>query len=436
LVDNTGGTFDTHPSISKSDGASPFTTQEWNIVWQRTFSPTDEDIRGAQIHWDGSVTTPSFSVDCSELNDELPTASSLLDVTSLGGPRPYLVAYQRGPAVGSHDIQATVLIGSGFVTSANLSALEGVALGQDQVQPSADASAQIFSVAYSEQFSSSTTDYDIDMVSLCLFGSNLVLVDRHEDLANSFDRESAPQISSAHSGGAINQRFMAVWKDTFDSPFGDIEGAIYDASDGNDDCFSATEVIDGDQIAGDLSIASNDGATTCGASSTNPDVWYRFTAPCDGKLFANTCGTNDAGGVDTGMDTALSIHLLGCPGSAGNTLTCDDDAGPPNCGGLDAPSFFDSSVVLCMTAGQLVRIRASHFGASIADGRFILNTEFRCRGDIDGNDAVDIDDLIEVILQWECISIPGGCSADVNCDGIVDVDDLIIVILAFGFQNS
>jgi hypothetical protein len=56
-----------------------------------------------------------------------------------------------------------------------------------------------------------------------------------------------------------------------------------------------------------------------------------------------------------------------------------------------------------------------------------------CPADINNSGAVDVDDLIAVILAWgECPVPPTSCPADVNASGAVDVDDLIAVILAWG----
>jgi hypothetical protein len=53
-----------------------------------------------------------------------------------------------------------------------------------------------------------------------------------------------------------------------------------------------------------------------------------------------------------------------------------------------------------------------------------------CAADTNGSGAVDVDDLVSVILGWG----PCGatCDADVNDSGAVDVDDLVAVILAWG----
>jgi hypothetical protein len=56
-----------------------------------------------------------------------------------------------------------------------------------------------------------------------------------------------------------------------------------------------------------------------------------------------------------------------------------------------------------------------------------------CPPDINNSGAVDVDDLIAVVLAWgPCPVPPVPCPADVNGSGSVDVDDLISVVLAWG----
>jgi hypothetical protein len=60
----------------------------------------------------------------------------------------------------------------------------------------------------------------------------------------------------------------------------------------------------------------------------------------------------------------------------------------------------------------------------------VFNACPACEGDVDGSGAVDVDDLIAVILGWGPCAAP--CPPDVNQSGAVDVDDLIAVILNWG----
>jgi hypothetical protein len=57
----------------------------------------------------------------------------------------------------------------------------------------------------------------------------------------------------------------------------------------------------------------------------------------------------------------------------------------------------------------------------------------KCPADLLFNNAVDVDDLIGVILGWgPCAAVPAACPADVVQNGAVDVDDLIFIILSWG----
>jgi len=109
----------------------------------------------------------------------------------------------------------------------------------------------------------------------------------------------------------------------------------------------------------------------CGSSLPSPDAYFLYTAPANGLLVVSSCGTNDFYGVDTGMDTVLSIHTT-CSGSSGGVLDCDDDAPEAVCAGLDEGENRDSQVAYEVTAGQTVRIRAACFGGS-APGPLVLN---------------------------------------------------------------
>jgi photosystem II stability/assembly factor-like uncharacterized protein len=66
-------------------------------------------------------------------------------------------------------------------------------------------------------------------------------------------------------------------------------------------------------------------------------------------------------------------------------------------------------------------------------GTFVTDLSLPCAADVDGNGAVDADDLTAVILAWgACPVPPGACPADVDGNDSVDADDLVAVILAWG----
>jgi len=125
----------------------------------------------------------------------------------------------------------------------------------------------------------------------------------------------------------------------------------------NDDCQNATPITDG-TYQGTTDGATLDGDPGCSGlclcfagSGRAPDVWYLYTAICDGVLDVDTC--------DSGFDTWLSIHEPGC---SGVELACDDDG----CG-----STYQSHIQTVGIEGEDYLIRVSGWDAEV--GEFTLN---------------------------------------------------------------
>ncbi|MHC5028372.1 MAG: hypothetical protein ACYTGR_16600 [Planctomycetota bacterium] len=203
---------------------------------------------------------------------------------------------------------------------------------------------------------------------------------------------------------------------------------------------------------------------------TYHDIWYSYVAECDGDLTVTTC--EDLGG-SADFDTDLVVYL-GDPldGECGSLelLACNDDDPDNACGGQ--PDFH-STVVIPIVAGTVYTIRVGGWNlgdqgtgelyvecspttgaccfedgtcgvldgdaCAVAGGVFEGNGTLcgevdcpqppACDEDVTGDGLVDVQDMVEVILQWgPC----GDCSADVNDDGLVDVQDLVAVVLAWG----
>ncbi|MCP3980447.1 MAG: hypothetical protein GY716_14180 [bacterium] len=63
-----------------------------------------------------------------------------------------------------------------------------------------------------------------------------------------------------------------------------------------------------------------------------------------------------------------------------------------------------------------------------------LNVACSCVGDVTSDGAVDVDDIVAVVLAWGetgCGNLP----ADVDMNQVVDIDDLVTVVLNFGSCN-
>lgn len=144
----------------------------------------------------------------------------------------------------------------------------------------------------------------------------------------------------------------------------------------NDACESASDLgnVAFAPFAGSLAGATQDGSSAGDPlDGAGPDVWMRWTAPCDGIFTISTCGTMAL----SGTDTLVSVHLS-CPGTPGSELTY----GVENIGMYCATDFVDDAETgLSVTSGQelLIRIAVEHAGA--VAGAFVGQVQFFIHSD-------------------------------------------------------
>jgi hypothetical protein len=129
------------------------------------------------------------------------------------------------------------------------------------------------------------------------------------------------------------------------------------AQPANNACTNAVSIGNG-TVAGTTIGATNDGSAGCGASSTSPDVWYRYTASATTTITVTTCNPG------SNYDTVLSVHPSTCPGTSGNQLACNDDF---SC----AFNSLRSTLTFSAVNGQQYVIRVAGFGG--ATGSFELS---------------------------------------------------------------
>ncbi|MFN7020904.1 MAG: trypsin-like peptidase domain-containing protein [Phycisphaerales bacterium] len=126
----------------------------------------------------------------------------------------------------------------------------------------------------------------------------------------------------------------------------------------NDQCAGAVAVTDG------FTQFSNVGATTDGPNEPaacnffgDPgiaaDVWFRYTATCDGIVEMDTCTGSGS------FDTELAVYGENCPTLPGSVIVCNDD-NPLVCG----TGNFRSAVSFSATAGAAYLVRIGGFGGS------------------------------------------------------------------------
>jgi hypothetical protein len=215
-----------NPTISKTDGLAPDPLQDWNVVWTSNQSLFDNDLYGAQVHWDGTITSPVFPIDTSSNNTSSPSVTS----PTTASPRKWLVAYQRSPALGDVEIFGKLYEGTTLLDTADLSLTSGAPIGEIQLAPSADCDGTSFVVANTESYQGSSTDYDVYISTFSAVGTQIETAEGHVNLAFTSAAEDQVEIATAGSAGGPAQRTFAAWHQLVVAGDGDIQGAIYDAS--------------------------------------------------------------------------------------------------------------------------------------------------------------------------------------------------------------
>ncbi len=123
----------------------------------------------------------------------------------------------------------------------------------------------------------------------------------------------------------------------------------------NDQCAVAVDAVLGENFSDNSSTGPDDVEASCQLDS-NGDVWFAYTAPCDGAVFVSSTGSLLA----PSNDSVLSVYDA-CPGDGGTEIACDDDSGA----GLNAALTFAT------TAGVRYLIRVAGFETNV--GPIVLN---------------------------------------------------------------
>ncbi len=195
----------------------------------------------------------------------------------------------------------------------------------------------------------------------------------------------------------------------FDTCTGGTCAGVVDAQC-NDQCEFAVPAIVGVNISTNAS-AGDDGGTASCQINTHADIWFEYTADCDGVVFVSTTGSN----MLPVNDPVLNIFSE-CVLNGGVEVACDDDSGA----GLNAALVFNT------VQDEDYFIRVSGFGSNKGD--IVLN--LRPAGDclIDGvcylederNPENDCQACIPEIstTEWSAMAEGTSCGnpGDTECD--------------------
>lgn len=187
-LDNTTGTLDALPTISKSNRADT-----WNIVWQRDVAGQARHIFGTRIQWAGGTVAATYQISTGGQADSRPSASS-----SLTGTNRYLVAFDRD-FVSDRDIILQLYDGTTLVQTMNLSGTWSPTFFNDQGEASVDSDGSKFLVAFNE-LENVGLQYDIYAAELQWNANGMSVRENRIPVAITPTSEQEAQVIAAESG--------------------------------------------------------------------------------------------------------------------------------------------------------------------------------------------------------------------------------------------
>ncbi|MBL8724437.1 MAG: hypothetical protein JNK49_10350 [Planctomycetes bacterium] len=218
-----------NPAISKCCGPALPGAQDWMIVWEQDAGANGQDIWGASVHFDGSLSAPAFLIEGANSSDTRPEVSSLTDV--FGNVQQWMVVWQRavpgGPLQPAHDdVWGAIWDGTTPRTGPrNLTALLLRPNFRNQWNPCVETDGMRFCVGFAEKVSTFSPDVEPYLATVHLQGGATMEVTSYPELLNAYvEADDNLQIASERSGGTASTRYMTVWDTRQPSPL--LQGCI------------------------------------------------------------------------------------------------------------------------------------------------------------------------------------------------------------------
>ncbi len=279
-IDLSLNTIHRNPSISNSNGNAAAELQDWNIVWEHEVSPTNRNILGARLHWDGTLTAATFTVASSTLDERYPCATAIVDEN--GGTRPWMVAYQVDSGANGWDVRCRTLNGTAIISTFDLSEqFSSVAL--DQITPSCDTDGRQFLVAYDERTSPSFFSTDIKVSTLYSLGGALGVNEGNLSASPGFFTDLQPRVVTARTSGSTsddaliaferdNSGTSDVYAAGYDIPFGGPVSSFCSGDGSGTACPCANFGASGNGCASSVNAAGANLASTGGADLSSDSL--------------------------------------------------------------------------------------------------------------------------------------------------------------------
>jgi len=254
-------------------------------------------------------------------------------------------------------------------------------------------------------FTHANGDVDVQLLNAC---GGAVAVDRNANTNN----ESFTYVNNSASSTVYMRVYLGA--DTRNDYSLTFSTSI--AVPSNDECTGATAIGNGTS-AFNTTTATNSAVAipaSCdeGAGvAMNKDVWFRYTATCNGNARATTCGL-------AAFDTRLAVYPgSACPTAATAVTACDD-----NTAGCASGT---STVSWPVTTGSTWYIRVGSPAAGSGSGSLTTSCA-ACLGDFVVDGQIDGSDLGVLLGGW------GTATTDITGDGNTDGADLGVLLGAWG----
>ena len=254
-------------------------------------------------------------------------------------------------------------------------------------------------------FTHANGDVDVQLFNAC---GGAVALDRNANTSN----ESFTYLNPGPSGTVFMRVYLGA--DTRNEYSLTFSSSI--AAPSNDECAGAT-VIGNATTAFNTTNASNTAIAvpaSCNEGAgvaMNKDVWFKYTASCNGKARATTCGL-------AGFDTRIVVYPgATCPTAATAVTACNDNAA--------ACASSTSTVEWSVTAGSTWYVRVGSPGAGAGSGSLTTSCT-ACLGDYVANGQIDGSDLAVLLGGW------GTATTDLTGDGTTDGADLGTLLGGWG----
>ena len=206
-------------------------------------------------------------------------------------------------------------------------------------------------------------DYNGAPIMLGDLGAKVSLRVQHALLGSheagiSLKGEGKYRVEMVLTGDDVLTRVRPATTTTTIDPLREALASVAVGVNGSDSCGSAAAIAGSGVFAFDSTGATTDGlpgtGLTCnegfGNDDVNNDIWYAWTADCDGTAIVDTCGSS--------FDTRLGAYEnVACPPGNANLLDCNDDS-----------CDLQSSISFAVTSGTTYLIRVGSFSATPGAG--------------------------------------------------------------------